>query len=525
MVSRNEDSAENKSATNESPSVLSSSRISTNDEAVSNLTSSQASSPPASPLPSLNKGDEENYRNPSSYSKEDWKSVRKCSRMKAGLRSPWPFSLGSAIGGASRGRSPSPKPQKSTKVSPLALPVQTSDGPLPAPLVSCLPLPNMASASARQRAAFLQTMSKKLARMGAHMFLQMLLQDNFVHADLHPGNILIRWNISEKSRSESRWSRLKRWTPFHPLLSPTLWLNAFPRFWPSFLPTSVLPQSILPRSLYTFSPTSWLSPLSRPFSRPGLMQKQAEGTEHERLDEGKNEVKKGVKKGAKKGVKKQEMTDEKGDYEEDSSAYELEALPDSSESHFRLLRRGMAQKLGVSQFLYRFNHFRRRRTPMPMPTPTLELVILDAGLTAKLTRSDRVNFVDLFTAVAFGEGWEAGRLLLERAKHQECRDPDDFCESVAKIVSRFIGPPVRLVDLRAVSSRFTMRNLRMGQALQDILSLSMTHKVELDPAFVGVVIAVTILEGVGRTLDPDIDLWAVARPFLQNIVKTQFSRF
>lgn len=36
-------------------------------------------------------------------------------------------------------------------------------------------------------------LGQRLARMGAHMFLQMLLFDNFVHSDLHPGNMLIRW--------------------------------------------------------------------------------------------------------------------------------------------------------------------------------------------------------------------------------------------------------------------------------------------------------------------------------------------
>lgn len=31
-----------------------------------------------------------------------------------------------------------------------------------------------------------------LANIGLSCYLQMLLKDNFVHADLHPGNILVR---------------------------------------------------------------------------------------------------------------------------------------------------------------------------------------------------------------------------------------------------------------------------------------------------------------------------------------------
>lgn len=69
-----------------------------------------------------------------------------------------------------------------------------------------------------------------------------------------------------------------------------------------------------------------------------------------------------------------------------------------------------------------------------------------------------------------------------------------------------------------------MRNLRVGEALQDILRVSLKHKVELDPAFVGVIIATTILEGFGRILDPDIDLLAVARPFFQTFFANRFGR-
>jgi aarF domain-containing kinase len=34
--------------------------------------------------------------------------------------------------------------------------------------------------------------NKKLARIGLNAYLKMMLFDNFVHADLHPGNILVR---------------------------------------------------------------------------------------------------------------------------------------------------------------------------------------------------------------------------------------------------------------------------------------------------------------------------------------------
>ncbi|AYU76687.1 ABC1 family [Leishmania donovani] len=41
---------------------------------------------------------------------------------------------------------------------------------------------------------------KDVAELGCHMFLKMLFEDNFVHSDLHPGNILLRTNKTDGLR-------------------------------------------------------------------------------------------------------------------------------------------------------------------------------------------------------------------------------------------------------------------------------------------------------------------------------------
>lgn len=41
---------------------------------------------------------------------------------------------------------------------------------------------------------------KDLAHIGTYAFLKMLLEDNFIHADMHPGNILVRLNESKNKR-------------------------------------------------------------------------------------------------------------------------------------------------------------------------------------------------------------------------------------------------------------------------------------------------------------------------------------
>ncbi|KAL5197972.1 hypothetical protein ABZP36_001484 [Zizania latifolia] len=43
-------------------------------------------------------------------------------------------------------------------------------------------------------------MKRDLAHIGTYAFLKMLLEDNFIHADMHPGNILVRLNENKPKR-------------------------------------------------------------------------------------------------------------------------------------------------------------------------------------------------------------------------------------------------------------------------------------------------------------------------------------
>eukprot|EP01053_Blabericola_migrator_P013071 Blabericola_migrator_1__13070@NODE_883_length_6173_cov_565_747625_g623_i0_p3_GENE_NODE_883_length_6173_cov_565_747625_g623_i0NODE_883_length_6173_cov_565_747625_g623_i0_p3_ORF_typecomplete_len271_score34_85APH/PF01636_23/0_0018APH/PF01636_23/1_5e03WaaY/PF06176_11/7_7e03WaaY/PF06176_11/0_0061Kdo/PF06293_14/0_025Pkinase/PF00069_25/0_0098RIO1/PF01163_22/7_4e03RIO1/PF01163_22/0_018Haspin_kinase/PF12330_8/0_0098TSP_1/PF00090_19/0_024TSP_1/PF00090_19/6_6e03Pox_serthr_kin/PF05445_11/0_038DUF1679/PF0791 len=159
-------------------------------------------------------------------------------------------------------------------------------------------------------------LGRHVARVGAHMFLQMLIYDNLVHTDLHPGNILIRARRPDELKEEFEAEQRRRELE-HPVLR-----------------------------------------------------------------------------------------------------------------RLRELRSNM-RNIGL---------LRSRK-------PLVELVILDAGLTSHLGPRDRKNFIDLFRALAFGDGYRAGELLLHRARHHACTDPHGFCEAVAKVVATFVGPQIRLWDL------------------------------------------------------------------------------
>lgn len=137
------------------------------------------------------------------------------------------------------------------------------------------------------------------------------------------------------------------------------------------------------------------------------------------------------------------------------------------------------------------------------------IVFLDAGISNSLSPNDQNNLKDLFRAVIFNEGEKAGRLMVERAKYERCSQVpggvDAFAQGVGEIVSEFHDRRKEGLTLGAV---------RIGGLLGRVLDLCRIHGVEIDPAMASVVISTLVLEGLGRSLSPELNLIDFARPFL-----------
>ena len=137
------------------------------------------------------------------------------------------------------------------------------------------------------------------------------------------------------------------------------------------------------------------------------------------------------------------------------------------------------------------------------------IVFLDAGIATTLGDSDRKNLFDLFRAVLTNKGAEAGHLMVERAKHERCSQMEGgveaFSNGIADIVAEFH-------DRR--KHGLTLGSVRIGSLLSRVLDLCRVYGVEVDPAMANVVISTLVLEGLGRSLDPSMNLIDFALPFV-----------
>jgi len=135
-----------------------------------------------------------------------------------------------------------------------------------------------------------------------------------------------------------------------------------------------------------------------------------------------------------------------------------------------------------------------------------QLIFIDTGLVTELNDTNRRNFLDLFRAVAEFDGYKAGHLMCER-----CRQPD------AVLDKEVFALKMEHLVLSVKSRTLALSNVKIGDILQQVLGMVRQHHVRLEGDFVNVVISILLLEGIGRSLDPDVDLLSSSLPILRQL--------
>ena len=138
-----------------------------------------------------------------------------------------------------------------------------------------------------------------------------------------------------------------------------------------------------------------------------------------------------------------------------------------------------------------------------------KIVFLDAGIAMSLNPNDQRNLHDLFRAVLLNDGNRAGRLMVERAHYERCSQipggVDAFAAGIEDLVAEF---HTRRQD------GLTLGAVRIGSLLSRVLDLCRIYGVEIDPNMSSIVISTLVLEGLGRSLEPELNLIDFAVPFV-----------
>ncbi|KAJ4485841.1 protein kinase [Lentinula aciculospora] len=135
-----------------------------------------------------------------------------------------------------------------------------------------------------------------------------------------------------------------------------------------------------------------------------------------------------------------------------------------------------------------------------------EIVFIDAGLVTTLSAENRRNFLDLFRALAHFDGYRTGQLMVER-----CRSPE------LAIETETFALKMQHLVLSVKRKTFSLGQIKISDILTDVLRAVREHHVKMEGDFINTVISVLLLEGIGRQLDPNLDLFKSSLPILRQL--------
>lgn len=76
---------------------------------------------------------------------------------------------------------------------------------------------------------------------------------------------------------------------------------------------------------------------------------------------------------------------------------------------------------------------------------------------------------------------------------------------------------IQHLALSVKAKTFSLGQIKIADVLTEVLRNVQTHHVKMEGDFVNTIVSMLLLEGIGRQLDPDMDLFKSALPILRKL--------
>jgi len=129
-------------------------------------------------------------------------------------------------------------------------------------------------------------------------------------------------------------------------------------------------------------------------------------------------------------------------------------------------------------------------------------ISLDFGIVGTLTEVDKEYLAQNFAAFFRRDYKRVAELHIESGWVPRSTRVDELEASVRSVCEPYFDRPLKEISL--------------GLLLMRLFQMSRRFHVEIQPQLVLLQKTLLNIEGLGRDLDPDLDLWATAKPFLEN---------
>ncbi|WIA32106.1 hypothetical protein OEZ86_002957 [Tetradesmus obliquus] len=306
--------------------------------------------------------------------------------------------------------------------------------------------------------------------LGVDAFLKMLLVDNFVHTDLHPGNILFRAVPHKHAAQQQRWARQQRQQQQDAAQAQ-----------------QQVQQGAGRRRRWQF----WRSRSSRGAAAADGEQGAGAAAAAAAPEQWELELQQMIGQQQRRWASKQAQPGADGSSVANArlaaAAAAAAANPVVDEAA-QLLEQQLAGGSSSS-------------SSNGQPALEAQLVLLDFGLAEQLTAEVRHHFISFLNAISAGDGLCAARHLLRWSHTQACEDPRGFTSDVMDLFS----------DRCRIGSE---AGIDLDGVMKAVLGLARKWGVSIDSCYASLVISVCVLVGFAQALDPGVNIMDAATPAL-----------
>ncbi len=135
--------------------------------------------------------------------------------------------------------------------------------------------------------------------------------------------------------------------------------------------------------------------------------------------------------------------------------------------------------------------------------------LIDVGMVGRLSPELRDRTVDLLMAAVRNDSIGVADALYAIGRPTRKVDMREYRAEVSVLAEKYLGKPLKEIDL--------------GAMLRDLVQGAMKYGIEIPPDFMMVGKTLMTLEGIGKELDPDLDIFGEATPFFTELLMKRYS--
>lgn len=138
-------------------------------------------------------------------------------------------------------------------------------------------------------------------------------------------------------------------------------------------------------------------------------------------------------------------------------------------------------------------------------TASSELGMVDFGVTGRVSEGDLEIFASLFIGIIRRDTKSVARALFEMGELSETINQRSFYKDLEELIDDYYG--------------VSLKDIRVGELLMTIFGLAKKYQIKLPGDLIVLARALMTMEGGGKRLDPDFDVFKVAEPFAQELIR------